>query len=153
MKQDQKTGAGQVVLKLRQIEVQTAQFKSLAIACREAEISEQSDSRWRKKYGGLQIDQDRRMKDLKRENARLRQLVSDLFLEKQVLVDVAAGERRPAPAKLIAPERRRQAVDGIREKYGLSERHACRIVGQHRGTQRYVPTVPADEDALTLFRR
>ena len=89
MKQDQKTGAGQVVLKLRQIEVQTAQFKSLAIACREAEISEQSDSRWRKKYGGLQIDQDRRMKDLKRENARLRQLVSDLFLEKQVLVDVA----------------------------------------------------------------
>jgi putative transposase len=40
-------------------------------------------------------------------------------------------------------------VDGIREKYGLSERHAYRIVGQHRGTQRYMPTVPADEDALT----
>jgi putative transposase len=40
-------------------------------------------------------------------------------------------------------------VAGIREKYGLSERCACRIVGQHRGTQRYVPTVPADEDALT----
>ena len=40
-------------------------------------------------------------------------------------------------------------MDGIREKYDLSERHACRIVGQHRGTQRYVPTVPADEDALT----
>lgn len=37
----------------------------------------------------------------------------------------------------------------IREKYSLSERHACRIVGQHRGTQRYVPTVPADEEALT----
>ncbi len=49
----------------------------------------------------------------------------------------------------FAPERRRQAVDGIREKYGLSERHACRIVGQHRGTQRYVPTVLADEDDLT----
>ncbi|MCP1557094.1 UNVERIFIED_ORG: hypothetical protein M2438_001167 [Methylobacterium sp. SuP10 SLI 274] len=40
-------------------------------------------------------------------------------------------------------------MDAIREKYGLSERHACRIVGQHRGTQRYVPIVPADEDALT----
>ncbi|GJE53525.1 hypothetical protein GOFOIKOB_6607 [Methylobacterium tardum] len=49
----------------------------------------------------------------------------------------------------LAPERRRQAVDGIREKYGLSERRACRIVGQHRGTQRYMPTVLADEDALT----
>ena len=40
-------------------------------------------------------------------------------------------------------------MDGIRAKYGLSERHACRIVGQHRGTQRYAPTLRADEDALT----
>jgi transposase InsO family protein len=40
-------------------------------------------------------------------------------------------------------------VQGIREKYGLSERRACRLVSQHRGTQRYVPTVQADEDALT----
>ncbi|MCP1545814.1 transposase InsO family protein [Methylorubrum extorquens] len=57
--------------------------------------------------------------------------------------------RRAPRIPHLAPERRRQAVDGIREKYGLSERHACRIVGQHRGTQRYVPTVPADEDDLT----
>ena len=40
-------------------------------------------------------------------------------------------------------------MDGIRDKYGLSERHACRIVGQHRRTRRYVPTVPVDRDALT----
>ena len=80
-----------MVLKLRQIEVQTAQGKSLAIACREAEISEQSYYRWRKEYGGLQIDQARRMKDLERENARLRRLVADLSLEKQVLADVASG--------------------------------------------------------------
>ena len=79
------------MLKLRQIEVQTAQGKSLAIACREAEISEQSYYRWRKEYGGLQIDQARRMKDLERENARLRRLVADLSLEKQVLADVASG--------------------------------------------------------------
>ena len=91
MKRGQKTGAEQVVLKLRQIEVQTAQGKSLAIACKEAEISEQSYYRWRKEYGGLQIDQARRMKDLERENARLRRLVADLSLEKQVLADVAAG--------------------------------------------------------------
>lgn len=49
----------------------------------------------------------------------------------------------------FAPERRRQAVDAIQEKCGFSERHACRIVGQHRGTQRYVSTVPAGEDSLT----
>ncbi len=91
MERGQKTGAEQVVLKLRQIEVQTAQGKSLALACKEAEISEQSYYRWRKEYGGLQIDQARRMKDLERENARLRRLVADLSLEKQVLADVASG--------------------------------------------------------------
>ena len=91
MKRGQKTGAEQVVLKLRQIEVQTAQGKSLALACKEAELSEQSYYRWRKEYGGLQIDQARRMKDLERENTRLRRLVADLSLEKQVLADVASG--------------------------------------------------------------
>ncbi|GJE43068.1 IS3 family transposase ISMdi3 [Methylobacterium soli] len=91
MRRGQKTGAEQVVLKLRQIEVQTAQGKSLALACKEAEISEQSYYRWRKEYGGLQVDQARKMKDLERENARLRRLVADLSLEKQVLADVASG--------------------------------------------------------------
>jgi hypothetical protein len=91
MRRDQKTSAEQVVLKLRQIEVQTAQGKSLAPACKEAEISEQSYHRWRKEYGGLQVDQARKMKDLERENARLRRLVADLSLEKQVLADVASG--------------------------------------------------------------
>ncbi|KQS79901.1 transposase [Methylobacterium sp. Leaf361] len=91
MRRGQKTNAEQVVLKLRQIEVQTAQGKSLALACREAEISEQSYYRWRKEYGGLQVDQAKKMKDLERENARLRRLVADLSLEKQVLADVASG--------------------------------------------------------------
>ena len=91
MRRGQKTSAEQVVLKLRQIEVQTAQGKSLAVACKEAEISEQSYYRWRKEYGGLQVDQARKMKDLERENARLRRLVADLSLEKQVLADVASG--------------------------------------------------------------
>lgn len=91
MKRGQKTRPEQVVLMLRQIEVQTAQGQSLALACKEAEISEQSYYRWRKEYGGLQIDQARRMKDLERENTRLRRLVADLSLEKQVLKEVASG--------------------------------------------------------------
>jgi len=91
MRRGQKTSAEQVVLKLRQIEVQTAQGKSLAVACKEAEISEQSYYRWRREYGGLQVDQARKMKDSERENARLRRLVADLSLEKQVLADVASG--------------------------------------------------------------
>jgi putative transposase len=56
MRRGQKTNAEQVVLKLRPIEVQTAQGKSLALACREAQVSEQNYSRWRKEYGGLQVD-------------------------------------------------------------------------------------------------
>ena len=90
MRRGQKTSAEQVALKLRQIEVQTAQGKSLALACKEADISEQSYYRWRKEYGGLQVDQARKMKDLERENARLQRLVVDLSLEKQVLADVAS---------------------------------------------------------------
>ena len=91
MRRGQKPGAEQVVLKLRQIEVQSAQGKSLALACKEAEIFEQSIYRWRTEYGGRQGDQARRMKDLERENARLRRLVADLSLEKQVLADVSSG--------------------------------------------------------------
>ena len=91
MKRGQRPSAEQVVLMLRQIEVQTAQGKSIAVACKEADVSEQSYYRWRKEYGGLKVDQAKRMKDLERENARLRRLVADLALEKQVLADVASG--------------------------------------------------------------
>ena len=91
MRRGQRPSAEQVVLTLRQIEVQTAQGKSIAVACKEADVSELRDYRWRKEYGGLQIDQARRMKDLERENTRLRRLVADLSLEKQVLADVASG--------------------------------------------------------------
>ena len=91
MRRGQKSSAEQIVLKLRQIEVQTAQGKSVALACKEAGVSEQSYYRWCKEYGGLQVDQARRLKELERENGRLRRLVADLALEEQVLADVAAG--------------------------------------------------------------
>ena len=91
MKRGHRPSAEQVVLMLRQIEVQTAQGKSIAVACKEADVSEQSYYRWRKEYGVLKVDQAKKMKDLERENARLRRLVADLSLEKQVLADVASG--------------------------------------------------------------
>jgi len=69
----------QVVLLLRQIEVSTSQGKSIAIACRKAGISDQSYYRWRKEYGGLDLDHARRMKDLEKENGRLKRLVADLL--------------------------------------------------------------------------
>ena len=81
----------QIVAKLRQIEVLMASGKVAALACKEADISEQTYYRWRKEYGGLELDQAKRMKDLERENARLKRLVADLSLEKQVLKDIASG--------------------------------------------------------------
>ena len=83
--------AEQIVTLLRQIEVTMSQGKSAAVASRDAGISLQSFYRWRKEYGGLEIDQAKRMKDLERENVRLKRLVADLSLEKQVLKDVASG--------------------------------------------------------------
>ncbi len=76
---------------LRQIEVPLAQGMKLVPACKEAGISEQSYHRWRKEYGGVAVEQAKRLKELERENARLRCLVADLSLEKQVLKDGAAG--------------------------------------------------------------
>ena len=81
----------QIVTLLRQIEVATAQGKSISIACREAGISDQSYFRWRKEYGGLDLDQAKKLKVLERENAHLKRLVADLSLEKQVLKDIASG--------------------------------------------------------------
>jgi len=83
--------AEQIVVLLRQIEVLMSQGKTAPVACREAGISQQSYYRWRKEYGGLEIDQAKRMKELERENVRLKRLVADLSLEKQILKDVAAG--------------------------------------------------------------
>jgi putative transposase len=84
-------GAEQIVSKLRQIEVLMAQGKTAALASKEVGVSEQSYYRWRKEYGGLEIDQAKRMKDLERENQRLKRLVADLSVEKQVLKDIASG--------------------------------------------------------------
>ena len=81
----------QIIGKLRQIEVQLAQGKSVALACKDAAISAQSYFRWRKEYGGVPIEQAKRLKDLERENARLRRLVADLSLEKQILKDISQG--------------------------------------------------------------
>jgi putative transposase len=97
MARRKKHTAEQVVNLLRQIEVAVAQGKTTALACKEAEITEQSYYRWRKEYGGLQVDQARRLKELESENAKLKRLVSDLSLEKLILKDIASGNVWSAP--------------------------------------------------------
>ena len=83
--------AEQIVTLLRQIEVELANGKTTPQACKEAEIPVQSYYRWRKEYGGLKLDQAKRLKELERENVKLKRLVAELSLEKQVLKDVAEG--------------------------------------------------------------
>jgi len=84
-------GPEQVVAKLRQIEVLQASGKSIPAACKEAGITAVTYYRWRREYGGLKANQAKRMKDLERENARLKKLVADLSLEKAILKDLAEG--------------------------------------------------------------
>ena len=81
----------QVVNLLRQIEVEIANGKTTPQACRDAQITVQTYYRWRKEYGGLKVGQAKRLKELEKENSRLKRLVAELSLEKQVLRDVAQG--------------------------------------------------------------
>ena len=76
---------------LRQIEVSIANGRTTPQACKEAAITVQTYYRWRKEYGGLKLEQAKRLKDLEKENSRLKRLVAELSLEKQVLKDVASG--------------------------------------------------------------
>ena len=86
-----KHGAEQMVAILRQIEVELANHKSIGQACKEAGITEQIYHRWRKEYGGLQVDQARRLKELEQENAKLKRLVANPSLDNLVLKDIASG--------------------------------------------------------------
>jgi len=92
MPKGRRLGAEQIVTKLRQIEVLQGQGKNIAEACKEVGTTEQSYYRWRKEYGGLNVDQAKRLKQLEDENGRLKKLVADLSLEKQVLSDLARGK-------------------------------------------------------------
>ena len=81
----------QIVNLLRQMEVEIANGKTTPQAAREVGITEQTYYRWRRKFGGLNLDQAKRLKGLEKENSRLKSLVVELSLEKQVLREVAQG--------------------------------------------------------------
>lgn len=82
----------EIIAKLREVEVRLARWETAAAAARAVGVTEQSYYRWRKEYGGLQVDQAKRMKDLEKENQRLRRAVSDLTLDNQILKEVAQGK-------------------------------------------------------------
>jgi putative transposase len=81
----------QIIGMLREAEVRLSQGEKVGTICRGLGVSEQSYYRWRREYGGLRVDQAKRLKELEKENARPRRAVSDLTLDKLILKEVAEG--------------------------------------------------------------
>ena len=81
----------QIIGKLREAEVLLGQGQTAGEVCRSFNISEQTYYRWRKEYGGIRTDQVRRLKDLEKENARLKKLVADLSLDNSILRETVRG--------------------------------------------------------------
>lgn len=83
--------AEQIIPKLREAEVALATGKTVAAACKQIGVTEQTFYRWRKEYGGLKTDQAKRLKDLERENGRLKRLLAEAELDKAILREAALG--------------------------------------------------------------
>ena len=81
----------QIINKLREAEIQINKGMSIAEASRKLGVTEQTYYRWRKEYGGLRIEQAKKLKSLEKENARLKKLVADLSLDNAILKEAAEG--------------------------------------------------------------
>ena len=81
----------QIIGKLREAEVLLGKGQTVGQVCRKLAVTDQTYYRWRKEYGGMRVEQARRLKELEKENARLRRLVADLSLDKQILKEAAEG--------------------------------------------------------------
>jgi len=81
----------EIIRKLREAEVLSSQGQSVDEVCRKIEVTKNTYYRWRKEYGGLRVDQAHRLKELEKENGRLKKLVADLSLDNQILKEAASG--------------------------------------------------------------
>lgn len=93
----------QIIGMLREAEVRLSQGEKVGAICRSLGVSEQSYYRWRREYGGLKVSQARRLKDLEKENQRLRKAVSDLTLDALILKEVVEGSRKTAIGQCTEP--------------------------------------------------
>ena len=84
-------GAEQIIGKLREAEVLLNKGESAPQVCRAIGVSENTYYRWRKMYGGMQVNQAKKMRELEKENTRLKKLVADLSLDNAILKEVSKG--------------------------------------------------------------
>ena len=91
MPRGKKFKAEEIIAKLREAEILISQGKTQDLAAKQIGVSTQTLIRWRKEYGGLRMDQAKRLKELERENARLKRLLADAELDKAILKEAASG--------------------------------------------------------------
>ena len=83
--------AEQIIRKLREAEVELARGATVAQACKKIGVSDHTYYRWRSEYGGMRVDQAKRLKELEKENGRLKKLVAEQALDISILKEAAAG--------------------------------------------------------------
>ncbi len=83
--------AEEIITKLREADVLLARGQNMVEVCRQLAISDQTYYKWRKEYGGMQIDQAKRLKQLEQENSRLRRAIADLTIDNAILKEVSRG--------------------------------------------------------------
>jgi transposase-like protein len=85
-------GSEQIITKLREVEIMQSKGIRIGEACKKIGVTEQTYYRWRKQYGGMKIEQAKRLKELEKENIRLKKLVADISLDNAILKEVSLGK-------------------------------------------------------------
>ena len=127
----------QIVRKLRDAAAMLNSGKDEAAVLQALEVSESTYERWLKQYGGMKAEEAKRLKEIETENERLKKIVGELTLDNRMLKHL-----------LVSPSRRRSAVHELQVTFEVSERRACKVVGQPRSSQRYAPNPRDDESSL-----
>ncbi|MGB1225690.1 MAG: IS3 family transposase [Mycobacterium sp.] len=130
----------QIIRKLAEGNKLLAGGQELAEVCRHLQIAESTWHRWLAQYGGMKANEAKRLKELEAENIRLKKLVANQALDIDMLKEIFGG-------KLLTPNRKRSAVTTLRDRFGVSERRACTVVGIHRSTMRLTPRPISSEEA------
>ena len=82
----------QIIQKLREVEIMLSKGSTIGESCKKIGVTEQTYYRWRKLYGGMKVEQAKRLKELEKENSRLKKLVADLSLDNAILKEVSLGK-------------------------------------------------------------
>ncbi|MBA5032069.1 transposase, partial [Pseudomonas aeruginosa] len=111
--------------------------------CRRHGFSDASFYTWRAKFGGMTVADAKRLKDLELENSRLKKLLAEAHLDIESLV-----AKSGRPGKRVSPTARREAVQEMQARTGISERRACQLIGLSRSVLRYQPRASVQNTEL-----